>query len=1060
MRRRMQWMVIGTVGMLLSAPLATIRAQEAPAPAPAEAAPIEPGPTAPADSSPATPSPADSLPSGPATAPGDLAPTTAEVAPATAPSDVTDPAPAPAPAVTAAPIAPTPVATTGPAAPEEQLLNPALAERLVSMAAGLLRYQKQTPAIWEYVTALLEGATRLSPDDPRYARFLIEAATRSGDTELAIKALQSYRKTEDGKTDEFAQLQLIDLYLGRMQSADQKLEYLNAIIDSKSPDIRPAVRSQCAVRCAGILADKMQNDQAWQMLEKAVELNPLNLDALRARFSVLQQAGKPEDVLTCLLRMELSSPAQPAIGIGIARQLASAGMVQRALEWYTQSMFLHSRLGQVPPNDVRADYACEVFINNGPGDAASATKIVDQLLETDPYDLNAWFIRLILAKHAGDKPAMEPLLRRAMIAMTNRLATLRNAAGDTAATTRPVDTTDPVTFPDPEKEVQFVMASGRQDLVDQFRVLAAAVAWYRLYFEEKPPLAMPWIKALTAIAGESDEAATRLHGWAFLLSGNKEEAKKKLEPIADRDSLAALGYILLLDEDPATKEDAKKRAQQALNQFPAGLEGAMLTQGLSKFGVKVQPGPVAAAFEPIMNDFPKDWTRVLDQPQTFYSLRLDPVRVGVPVGDPILVQVTLKNISRFPLTMGKEGVIHNDLWLDAQLRGVQMRQFPAEAYALLAGPLVLLPNDVVKQVIRLDQTQLGGFLDSFPTGAFQLTAYVMTNPVSIDGGVARGPAGQQATLSKLMERAGTAIRGDTIEKKLAPLVTDGTPTERLRAVEVLSKVGSLLAGEGANDFAKQLAAQASELVRRASADPDPTVRAWANFYRVLTGNPSVVNELLKDPAWCGRVLGIVATDHAGQPHEVFASLAENDPDPVVRKLAKAALVADIRRGAATQPAGASTQPGVAEASPTTAPVSAPPSVAPAPQIAAPAPVAPAPVAPSPVAPAPVEPAPLEPAAVTPAPVQPQPAAPAPAVELPAPTAPAPVAPTVEPVTPAPVAPPEPVSPAPSPAPVAPPAEPVAPAPAPIASETPTPAPATSPAQPADAGPVVPPPLPE
>ena len=111
--------------------------------------------------------------------------------------------------------------------------NPALAERLTSMATGLLRSQPPSNALWRYTTSLLQAATRLAPDEPRYPRLLIEAAGRAGDEEVVVKALEKYRKLVP--TDEHAQAQLIDLYLRRMQSADDRVKYLRR--SSTSPQV-------------------------------------------------------------------------------------------------------------------------------------------------------------------------------------------------------------------------------------------------------------------------------------------------------------------------------------------------------------------------------------------------------------------------------------------------------------------------------------------------------------------------------------------------------------------------------------------------------------------------------------------------------------------------------------------------------------------------------------------------------------------------------------------------------------------------------------------------------
>jgi hypothetical protein len=220
-----------------------------------------------------------------------------------------------------------------------------------------------------------------------------------------------------------------------------------------------------------------------------------------------------------------------------------------------------------------------------------------------------------------------------------------------------------------------------------------------------------------------------------------------------------------------------------------------------------------------------------------------------------------------------------------------------------------------------------------------------------------GPAGNRAPLSKLMQRSGSPIGQDEVRQRLSAALQNGAPADKVRAVETLTKFATLLTGEGAGDMAKQLGGQAVEAVRRTTTDADPTVRGWATYlYCILSGDRELPRQMLKDPAWVVRALGVITTDGMGQPHDLFKPLAESDPDPVVKKLASAALEAKItrpaREPASTQPAApvpaAATTP---PAAPGAAAAPATGAVAPAEGAAPPAPAAPAEGAATPPAPA-------------------------------------------------------------------------------------------------------------
>src|SRR5437667_6422981 len=88
-------------------------------------------------------------------------------------------------ATTAPTSAPT---TTAAATRPADIVNPALAERMTyQMAQGLLRARPISATSWSATVALLEGAARLNPDEPRILRMLTEALLREGDVDRALE---------------------------------------------------------------------------------------------------------------------------------------------------------------------------------------------------------------------------------------------------------------------------------------------------------------------------------------------------------------------------------------------------------------------------------------------------------------------------------------------------------------------------------------------------------------------------------------------------------------------------------------------------------------------------------------------------------------------------------------------------------------------------------------------------------------------------------------------------------------------------------------------------------
>src|SRR5204862_1631329 len=139
-------------------------------------------------------------------------------------------------------------------------------------------------------------------------------------------------------------------------------------------------------------------------------------------------------------------------------------------------------------------------------------------------------------------------------------------------------------------------------------------------------------------------------------------------------------------------------------------------------------------------------------------------------------------------------------------------------------------------------------------------ARLITNPASVGGQVGIGPAGNQATLTKLMERTGTPLSRPVTQKLLASL-ENGSPSDKVRVVETLSKFAVILGADGTNDAARQMSGQIAEAVRRMTADPDPAVRSWAAYvFCINTQDKTALDGLLHDSSWIARAWAGVPSD--------------------------------------------------------------------------------------------------------------------------------------------------------------------------------------------------------
>ena len=780
-------------------------------------------------------------------------------------------------------------------APPPELTNPALAERLAAAAQDTLRSRNVGEPSTRATAALLRAATRLAPAEPRFFRLLSEAVARTGDDQATIDALTAYRNLVP--TDHGAQIEQVDLFLRVMETADAKLNYLRTI--SASDEVVPTVRAHAAFRLSEVLADRAQMTESDEALAEALKLDPLNLDALGVTYARLPADAPPQRRVALLLALLRSNPAQAQIASVLARELSKVGLTKAAAQWYDTAFGIYMKTGVMPSPAEFAECAAALYLTN---ELKSAEHLLSQLAIGYPNYMEGWYLRLLVNRGLGDKEATERVRKQTAAALTNVLAEIRKAAGEEAATTQPLDPApDDPKWPDAAGMLERVKAADKPELLEAFADAALSAAWYLTYFEEKPDQAQPWINVLRSLLVEDSRTVARLEGWAFLLGNKPDEARVKLSAAAETDPLAALGLIRLAGADADAKAATDADAQRLLAEHGYGLTGATLADALAFRGIKPKPSEASKPVSDELAKFPATFTRILDAPGAFYSLRVEPVRISHQFGEPMLIRVTIQNNSEFDLTVGPDGIIRSDLWIDAQLRGIANQAFPGVAFDRLGGPVVLPSKKAMSQVILASQGPLAGFLMQNPTPSFQLSFTVMTNPSSAGGRVDPGPAGQRVTGGRLVERRGTPNNVALLAQRAMEAMSSQPAPERVRVLEMVATFAILLGGQEQTDDVKAAVGALRDLLRRGTADGDPTVRGYALYQTAVSGTDeerlAAIEVMAADADWPVRLLGVLASHMRGGGREAIAKLAESDPDDVVKQYA-AAVVA---MPATTQP---------------------------------------------------------------------------------------------------------------------------------------------------------------
>lgn len=779
-----------------------------------------------------------------------------------------------------------------------------LAARLAELSQTTLSQKVILPAHFKLAAELLHAANRLSPEDPRYPLLEAEARLQAKDADGAIDAYRAYMGIPGYGEDRVVQSAYIELQTGKMETSDAKLAYLKPMI--AADNLAPEVRSRAALVMIRILFERAENAQAMTLLDQALQLDPMNLTALRMHYDMVAADGSAVDRVNTLLAMLRSNPAQFSVMASLAQQMADEGMSDESLKFYAQGLDVAQAMGLGVPREFAAAYAMETFVSN---QVQVTQQIADSLLKLNPADYEVLVLRLLLQRLANDSSGADVTIAQAQNALYNRLAGFRkDMGGDKNVASRDATDTTAIDWGDLGEEVKKFPPGQNDAARQQYGELIAEIAWFQIYYNHKPAEAAPFLKTLRQLLPDDSTLLARLEGWNALIGGQKEEAAVQLTAAAAHDPLAALG-MLKLSPDP-DKDKAAAAANKLLSEHPAGLVASILFEALHDRGAVIIPGPNASAIRASLSSFPKEWLTILKLPKNFYVLRATPLRVAHGFGEPIYAKVTLLNASNFDIPIGPEGLIHSDVWFDAQFRGLVHDTLPGVCIARFGQQLILRKGESITQIVRLDQGQLARVLANSPVPPFEIMFSVRTNPTTTtqDGTL---PGGVAMVFDKMVSR--TPFNSSQIQQ----LITDikgGPGAKEMRGIDLGIVLLGILQNQAGNPNAQQVAGAMLDAIRSRTTDPSPSVQAWAQFElaqyaaaRDRKGDRVAVERMMSDPNWQQRMLGltVVGALPLEQQLKIAQDAAERDTDPTVKAYAQAGvelLQAAVAQAPATQPA--------------------------------------------------------------------------------------------------------------------------------------------------------------
>ncbi|MGD0390984.1 MAG: hypothetical protein ABSC42_18725, partial [Tepidisphaeraceae bacterium] len=774
----------------------------------------------------------------------------------------------------------------------------ALAERFATISHQIFRLQHIPANALQMSAELYRAAMRLDPDEPRFARALADILLEQNDGPGALQALKDYLKLDryDAREDQTAQVQLIDLYLSSdaMESVDQRLNYLRFLLQKQA--IAPPVKSEIALRAARLLIDRGQNDQAMKLLDSARILNPMNLQALRVRYLLTQDTALPVDRVQQLLGILQANPADPVVASRLAEQLAQLGLVDPAITWYAMANELYAATNGRPDPAFVLGASSQLLLAKH---AEEAKAMVTKYNGTLPDDADGWFVSLSVLKfqlaifpgNQDMQAEYAALMRKASIAVSNRLQTIRKISGDLTATTRPVDSPDDTVLPDLSDDYIRLQAARARQILAPYEGTLISLAWLDLYYRRDAAPATPLIDALARLVPANDVNLRRLRAWQQYVAGDPKGALPKLKALAKLDPLAQLGVILIELDDPLTKGQAILQAQRLIDEHPSGVIGAVLWAEFSRLHVRIEPSPASGTVATMVSSVPQSFLELLRSPKTFYDVQIAPLKPVYEFGEPILVRVTLQNVSGVDLAIGDDCAIHPELWFDARLTGMLNQGIYGAAIGRLDQRLVLAPGDSVSTVLRIDQDTLHVVFSTRPQVDLMVNLSLVMNPTQVKQGARYQTPQAQPGIG------GYAQSAQTVARESIPV---GTPEQRtllyqrldsddggakIRAMDIIASYIPVL-GAMKDPQTKPVLDEFIAKIHLLDVGVNPSVQAYQKYLlTTMAQGDDLANSLaamVTDEHWQSRLLALILAGDMGSKGIALADQLSADQDPIVK----------------------------------------------------------------------------------------------------------------------------------------------------------------------------------
>ena len=716
-----------------------------------------------------------------------------------------------------------------------------LASRLALDAFSLVRTAGVTAQEIDVALDMTLVGARIDPDSIEAWRDVLALADLIGQGEESAATIRSQALDQLVRLqpkDQVVLLRKLGMSIAGRQTAEARMKaYELALSSAYTGTLAPPVASRLALDAA-LLQNRLGDAKGFESwLGRACTIDPSNPLSAEMRAGLSASLDAPEVIAQDLVAAIKANPASYELYSRLARLLSSQGAYEGA-----RRMARNADFAIRPQFDLQGfDPITPIVVERCLAEwAAGSTEQARRRLHE--YDqLRQQVFRAVAQRQGlvGTKQDIESLgiapdgqvevLRLALELADLSLAT----AGDSAA-----PSTARVGAPAAVSTVRKAVLDGldaqardlgqHEDASPAQRVaplLLGAQLCAASMGDESETRA--WLARVESIAPLDPKALARFEGWIALKRGDASTAERHF---AESDPDAPMTMLGQAEVHRLAGRAAESLAllQSLATRDAAGPIGLLARTRWEAQSGKTLTLPQASVFERIAMGVPVFWDAVLRGEKQAVLIEGRPVDTTLRPFDPLLIRLTLTNVSPTPLALDEGGPIMPSIAAQpTRLQGGTANDSPS--IVQLDSDLALAPGASVSVESDMRRWPVGLAAEQRPLESASITFRAISNPVFVGRGVTSGALGAEAVIEPMIVTA--PVTNDAwIESAMAAIRNPDVPTDLLDAA-LLMWVGAASetqAKSREDDLANAVnAAEAATRVQRA-ADLEAIERAKAS----------------------------------------------------------------------------------------------------------------------------------------------------------------------------------------------------------------------------------------